>query len=68
MGGEATAVSSAVRHRDGAIFSIANVGGELPLAASECLPLRSLRATGVEPIRLDAPTDTPFTGARLLLF
>ena len=33
-------VLSAVRHRDGAIFSIANVGGELPLAASECLPLR----------------------------
>ena len=35
-------VSSTVRHRDTAVFSVANVGGALPLAASECLPLAKL--------------------------
>ncbi len=45
-------VLSAVRHRDGTIFSIANVGGELPLATSECLPLAELEGK-VPPLAAD---------------
>ena len=41
-GYESTNKTVAVRHRDSAAKSCSAVGSELPLAASECLPLAKL--------------------------